>query len=328
MTRPRLPLPVIGVVLPAIVYVAGVIIAAVALPSGDRIAVHWDFDGTPNGFAPPWVFLVGMAVLALALSLTFGLILFASEGDGATATRRFLAVVALWLAVFLTALTGWTLFTQREGVAAVPIWQGLLIAFGAALVAAGLAAVFTPPSVSVPPTAHAADPLPLAPAERAVWVGRTRLATPGLVAILLGVVIALGAAIVANIAAAGALAPLFLVPAVLVVMVLFTSFWTVRVDDAGMEVRSATGWPRFRVPAAQVASAGTIDVRPLGEFGGWGIRFGRGRRLGIVMRSGEALEVQNRDGGALVVTVDDAHTAAALLSAVAARAATRPPARE
>jgi hypothetical protein len=36
--------------------------------------------------------------------------------------------------------------------------------------------------------------------------------------------------------------------------------------------------------------------------------------------SGEALEVQNRDGSALVVTVDDADTAARLLSAVAQRA--------
>ena len=63
-------------------------------------------------------------------------------------------------------------------------------------------------------------------------------------------------------------------------------------------------------------------MRVLGEFGGWGIRFGRGRRLGIVMRSGEALDVQNRNGSALVVTVDDAATAAALLKAVAARSGT------
>jgi hypothetical protein len=327
MTRPRLPIPVIGVVLPAIVYVAGLIIAAVALPSGDRIAVHWDFDGTPNGFAPPWVFLVGMAVLALALSLIFGLILFASEGDGPTATRRFLAVVALWLAVFLTVLTGWLLFSQREGVAAVPIWQGMLLAFGSALVVGIIAALVAPPAVTVAASGRAAEPLALAPEERAVWVGRTRLATPGLVAISFGVIVALAGAVVANLVVDGGLAPLFLVPAVLVVLLLLTSFWTVRVDDTGLEVRSATGWPRFRMPATQVASAGTIDVRPLGEFGGWGIRFGRGRRLGIVMRSGEALEVQNRDGGALVVTVDDAGTAAALLSAVAARAATRPPAR-
>lgn len=327
MTRSRIPIPVLGVVLPAIVYVVGVIVAALALPGPDRIAVHWALDGTPDGFAAPWVFVVGMAVLALALSLTFGLILFASEGDGPTVVRRILAAVALWLAVFLTVLSGWILFAQREGTAREPLWQGLLLAFGTAAVVGLAAILLAPPAVAVAPSAHAAEPLPLAPGERAVWVGRTRLATPGLVAISTGVVVALGAAIVANVAVAGALAPLFLVPAVLVVVLLLTSFWTVRVDDAGLDVRSATGWPRFRMPAAQVASAGTIDVRPLGEFGGWGIRFGRGRRLGIVMRSGEALEAQNRDGGAVVVTVDDAGTAAALLSTVAERAATQPPAR-
>jgi hypothetical protein len=75
----------------------------------------------------------------------------------------------------------------------------------------------------------------------------------------------------------------------------------------------------YRVAAADVASAGTTSVVPLGEFGGYGIRFGLGRRLGVITRGGEALEVQRRDGRAVVVTVDDAATAAGLLTAYAAK---------
>jgi hypothetical protein len=60
-------------------------------------------------------------------------------------------------------------------------------------------------------------------------------------------------------------------------------------------------------------------VVPLGEFGGFGLRWGPGRRLGIITRGGEALEVQRRDGRTVVVTVDDAATAAGLLMAFAAR---------
>jgi hypothetical protein len=142
-------------------------------------------------------------------------------------------------------------------------------------------------------------------------VGRTRLATAGIVAILAAVLVSLAASVVAILVTEGRLGAVLVVPFVLTAVLLLTASWNVRIDDSGLEIRSAAGWPRFRMPAAQVASAGTTEVQALGEFGGWGIRAGGGRRLGIVMRSGTAL----------VVTVDDASTAAALLGAVAERAA-------
>jgi hypothetical protein len=40
------------------------------------------------------------------------------------------------------------------------------------------------------------------------------------------------------------------------------------------------------------------DVEPLAVLGGWVLRWGAGRRFAIVMRAGEALEVEWRDDAA------------------------------
>ena len=57
-----------------------------------------------------------------------------------------------------------------------------------------------------------------------------------------------------------------------------------------------------------------------GRGGGWGWRTGVGGTIGIVMRKGEGIEVVHSGGKRLVVTVDDAETAAALLNTMADRA--------
>lgn len=320
MTRPRLPLPVLGIVLPALISIAGILAMLPFLPDHD-IAVHWGADGTADGFAPAWTFLAGMAAVALLAPLAFGIPIVATRREGATWTLKLLAVVSLGLAAFLVALVAWTVLGQQQPGAVPPIGPGLLLAGGVAALVIAAGWLLAPPTVAVDPEGTEVPPLRLGPTERAVWVGRTRLATPGLVAIGGAILLSGVAAVLVLIPTDGAVAAVLVVPVVLLVALLLTSFWTVRIDDSGITVRSAPGWPVFRTPAAQVAGAGTVRVHPLGEFGGWGIRFGRGRRLGIVMRSGEALEVRHRDGSALVVTVDDAATAASVLSAVAERAA-------
>ena len=66
--------------------------------------------------------------------------------------------------------------------------------------------------------------------------------------------------------------------------------------------------------------ASVIDVSPLRDFGGWGWRVGHGGRTGIVLRSGEALLVEQTGGRSLVITVEDAAQGAALLNTMAVRA--------
>ena len=317
MNRPRIPLPVIAIPLPLLVTIVGILVIVPFVPARD-IAVHWGPSGQPDGYAPAWVTVLVLAIVGVFTPLAFGLPLFATRRDGVSFTAKMLAVVSLWLAVFLVLLSGWMIFGQQDAAAPLPaVGWGLLFAFGVSIPVAALSWLFAPPTVPVEPVGTPAEPLPIARGERAVWLGRTRLATPGLVAVAVGIVLSAAAGVVAAIVTDGAAAAVLGVPVLLLALLLTTSFWTVRADATGLTARSATGWPRFRVAAADIAQAGTTRATALGEFGGWGIRFGRGRRLGIIMRSGEALEVQSRDGGALVVTVDDADTAARLLSAVA-----------
>jgi hypothetical protein len=312
MNRPRLPLPVIAILLPLIVTLVGILVVVPSVPSRD-IAVHWGIGGEPDGYAPAWVTVLVLAIVGVLTPLAFGIPLFATRRDGVSFTQKVLAVVSLWLTVFLALLGGWMIFGQQDAAAAPPpVGPGLLFAFGVSLPIAALAWVLAPPTVPVEPVGTPAEPLPIA--------GRTRLATPGLIAVVIAIVLSAAAGVFAAIVTDGAAAAVLGVPVLVLALLLTTSYWTVRADATGLTVRSATGWPRFHVAAAEIAQAGTTRATALGEFGGWGIRFGRGRRLGIIMRSGEALEVQNRDGGALVVTVDDAGTAARLLSAVARRA--------
>ena len=317
-TRPRLPLTVIGILLPALVSLVGILIVLPFVPARD-IVVHWGPSG-PDGYAPAWTFVIGMGAMGLIGPLALGIPLLATRGELPSVLQKFLAALSFALSGFLAALGIWVILGQQQAGVVAPVWTGLLPSLGAAAVFGALGWVFSPAAVAVKPSGTAASPLPLSPGERAVWIGRTHLATPGIIVIVAAIILTAVVAGVATAATDGRFGALVCIPVVLLILLITTSFWTVQADDSGLTVRSAAGWPRFHTPAAQIAQASTTNVRVLGEFGGWGIRFGRGRRLGIVMRSGEALEVQNRNGSALVVTVDDAGTAARLLSAVVARA--------
>ena len=96
--------------------------------------------------------------------------------------------------------------------------------------------------------------------------------------------------------------------------------WVVRVDGAGLSIRSALGVPRTRIPLDEMVQARATTVQCLAEFGGWGWRTAMDGRTGILLRSGEALEVTRTGGGVFLVTVEDAETAAALLNTLADRA--------
>lgn len=323
LTRPRIPILVLGVVVPAAVSLVGIAIALFFVRPGD-VVVHWAAAGEADGWAPAWTVPLGMTFLMLVGALSFGLGLVATRGEGVSTTQRLLVSFAVGFATLLTTLGLWILIAQRDPDAALPpVSAGLGLAVGAAVALGALAWLFSPAPTAAPTAERIVEALPLHGSERAVWIGRTHLATPAIVAIVAVIVFSLVATALAALVTDGVTGALLLVPAVLLVVLLLTTFWTVRADDDGLTVRSAAGWPRFHVPAAQIQTAGTTDASVVGEFGGWGIRFGRGRRLGVIMRAGEALEVRNRDGGALVVTVHDAATAASVLSAVAERAASR-----
>ena len=97
----------------------------------------------------------------------------------------------------------------------------------------------------------------------------------------------------------------------------------VTVDRSGLTVRYGPfAWPRTRISLDRISQATVIDVAR-GSHGGWGYR-GSMRLMGkaaLVLRSGEALQVDLRDGKRFVVTIDDATDAAGTLNDLAGAAA-------
>ncbi|MGY4645930.1 hypothetical protein [Cellulomonas sp. URHB0016] len=207
-------------------------------------------------------------------------------------------------------IADWTQAPSADGV--------VLLTLLAGIVAAALGAVLTPGDRPAPTTDHVPDDaarLPLGAAERAGWVRHVR--SRGVLVVVVSVLLvpALVVAVVLR-------TPAALVPAVPVATLLVASMasFTVRVDGRGLAVRSGLGWPRQSVPLDEVVRAEVVQVQPFRDFGGWGYRVGRAGRVGIVVRSGDGLLVERTGGRSLVVTVDDAATAAALLNTLADRA--------
>lgn len=320
-TRPpvphRLASTLFALALPLAVAAAGVLLTwswAHELP--DPVAVHWGAEGTADGFGSVTSQLVVLAVTVTLLSAAAWALAFWWGRDAST--RRLATGTSVGLALLLTVLVVGGLAAQRgldDAADVGPLGGTVGLAVAVGLTAGALVAFAQPGDPARPATGAVpadAERLPLGPGERAAW---TRTAT-GSAAVAIG-----GGAtvVVAALALALDVPGLWLLVLALGVLLAATAVFRVRVDGTGLTVRSALGWPRLHVPADEVVAARTTQVRPLGDFGGWGYRVGAGGRTGVVLRSGGALEVERTGGRVFVVTVDDAGTAAALLNTLADR---------
>jgi len=161
--------------------------------------------------------------------------------------------------------------------------------------------------------------------ERAVWMRTVTMARSGIVVLVVAIVVVLAATVGSFAAELAAGAPLMgawisLAALILVtVSILCALVFRVRVDEDGLEVRAAAGWPRIRIARDDIRSVEVVHVSPMGEYGGWGWRYGIGSGWAVVMRTGEAIRVTRRNGKVFTVTVDDAETGAALLRGLADR---------
>jgi hypothetical protein len=53
---------------------------------------------------------------------------------------------------------------------------------------------------------------------------------------------------------------------------------------------------RKRIPFAEISSIEPVEYRPIREFGGWGIRFGRNGKRAWTIRGNRAVRLELRDG--------------------------------
>ena len=134
----------LAVGVPLVVGVVTTVLVLIWLPQiPNPAAIHWGFSGTPDGFAPRWVYPLMTAGLAGILPLVMGAAVVGSAWQTVyTTTIRMIVATAVGLSFFLgTILTG-SVFVQRgvpsaedaPGIAPL-ILMGLVvaIAFGVAV---------------------------------------------------------------------------------------------------------------------------------------------------------------------------------------------------
>jgi hypothetical protein len=237
--------------------------------------------------------------------------------------RRIGVGTSLGMTTFLSGLLLATLAPQKgltDAYQAPDATGAVLWASLAALVIGALGALAVRPDPPMPRTGAVPAPegLQLPPTAHVAWVQHVRTVALGWVAVGVAVLLVVTGILTGTVVL---LVPLGVLLAAL--LATFASF-TVTVDGRGLTAAGSFGWPRLAVPLSEVESVSTVQVRALHDFGGWGYRIGRQGRVGIVARSGDAIEVHRTGGRVVVVTVDDAQTGATLLQALAARATARP----
>jgi Domain of unknown function (DUF1648) len=263
----------------------------------DPIAVHWGLSGDPNGSLPLWLYAVGM-IGGMGLAW-LGLIGGTRGGPDAPVTA-----VVYFILGLLAAVNGQILYDNVDvadwhdaanlypltvmGVLAIGIVAGLL----GWLLAGGRGSVGEDQPLDAVTTALTA------------WTGRASnlwiAAIATIPVVLVFVVPAIWAA-------------LLIVIAILLVVSAF-----VRVDAGESGVKVSLGpvrLPRRRYPIRSITGAGAVEITPL-AYGGWGWRILPGRRAYII-RGGQAIRIERPNGVAIVVTVDDAQTGAAVIDALA-----------
>ena len=315
-TSARWPTTLLALVVPlALLGSAAVVAISWRGELPDPVATHWGSHG-PDGFESLSGALVPLLLGAVLAALGWAVAFFWGRDTG---TRRTAVGTSLGLAVLLGTVTVGSLAVQRglDDARDAPGVGGLVLVGTLAGLALGIGAAFLVPRVVAPSTHAPVDPLAprvaLEPSERAAWSGSVR----GASVLMAGI---LGVALCSFLATREGLALAALLMAPVVALVVTALVWRVTVDQRGLEARPLLGWPRVHVPLDEVERAVVVQVHPLTDFGGWGYRIRSGGRTGVVVRGGEAVEVHRTGGRSLVVTVDDAATAAGLLNTLADRA--------
>ena len=306
-------------IVPLALGLAGVALMALWSPElPQRLAIHWNGAGEVDGYAD----FAGVVALLLGVTAvlagTFTLSVVTLTDRSSPVRGRIL--VALGIAVSTAVTTGIVASVGLQRGGAVPeslqVGQWLLIGLGIGAVLGAIAYPLTPSFSQAPSDDDEhTDPIELSADERAVWTG---VVAPGRRFVALYAAIVL---LVVGSVAFGAVDQPALVVVFIVVLAVSASVlrWRVTVSRSGFTARGTLGLPVLRVPMTEVEGARVVQVGAMSEFGGWGLRFGGGR-IGVILRSGEAVEVERTRGRAIVVTVDDAETAAALLNGFVARA--------
>jgi hypothetical protein len=295
----------------AIVVASEAVILAVGATGSPRLIVHWATG--PDRSGPWWTYAVLVAAIGFPVIAFIGF--FIVRATRMAGMNAWMPATAIGITVFHSVGmgVGSVVLNASRLAPALPLGGGAVLAVAAAYLTWRLLPCEAPPGTGV----EAADRLPIRPGEVAGWTGKVDLPAwfASLIAAVAAALTVLGVLLLLTVG--WKVWPIFVSPLALLLVLLVTGQFVVTAGPRGFVVRSALGWPRLSVPAASLAKAGVVQIDPLSDFGGWGIRWvvgpSRKGRWGIVTHRGPGLEVVRRDGRSIVVTVDDAGTAAAVL---------------
>jgi hypothetical protein len=312
--RPTHALVASAVIGPAAAAVGLLVTYAVRDRLPERLAVHWGPSGQPDRFAS----LTEAVVTAVVMTSLLPLIFVALGAAWHPSARGPLAGFGGALAVFLGGLLFGSLTSQRPGEVAQAFPTAWIVPTLVLAAAVGVAlwrwGRLRPPPLDGTARRVPADAvrLDVPDTTRVAWTGHAALPNIG---VLLIVLVALTPLVV--VAVLG-MPWLLLLAVAIVALLVLTGSARVVIDTQGLRVTSLfLTWSR--VPLERVALARTGTVSPLREFGGYGWRIGRDGSRGFVTRSGEALVVERVGEPPVLVTVDDAGEAAAVLNTLASR---------
>lgn len=306
---------------PALVAAAASIIGLLMTPDlPQTLAVHWGVDGSVDRVdgLGSYIAIIAFLVPGFALGAAGFSISPLRHGTSRLYARSVVGLTT-WFGVFISVSMFLGVQAQRGvtdpySVPGSTVAVALLIGFAVAVGAAALAVLATPRLPQNTALSGEQAAVPIADGERVYWAQVAR-SPRGVIAIPVVTIVF----IIVLFAVVGL--PVWATLIVgLILASLFTMFsWRVVVDQRGLTVTGLFGFPRFHIPLESIVAAAAIEVKAFGEYGGWGVRFGRSGNWGVITRAGTAIEVQRRSGANFVVTVDDAATGAGLLTSLARR---------
>lgn len=312
---------VIGIAVPLLPLVA--VATAFAVWWGDLpdpVASHWGLDGAPDDSFARTPFAAVMIALVVASGVAAHLISRRPDPvHGSMSAPLGLVTFLQWAfgGVALSAVVANVDAATWQEASDLPIAVVLAVVALAIAVAAAVGAAARSIERRVTSPAHTLPSVGLATGERATWMGTVTTRWPlvlGGAFALVGLTVLITVDVIIGVVLIVASLPILS----------FTSVQVV-VDRRGLTVRyGPLGWPRNTIALDRIAEASTVDVTGA-THGGWGYR-GSLKVLGkasLVLRAGEGVRVDLRDGKRFVVTVDGASDAAGTLNDLAGVTGTR-----
>ncbi|MEZ5085375.1 MAG: DUF1648 domain-containing protein [Tessaracoccus sp.] len=287
-----------------------------------RIAVHWGAEGTPDRFAGITEVIVTNSGILLAVPL------FLLGLGVAVRKERSMAAISSGMATFLVFVVAGSVLAQRGATDAAEagVTQMIWLGMAAGLAVGGLVWwVFRRKpeqyAVAFGPLTDGALTLRVSPTTRVAWTGHTRVTWWTWAIVALALIPMLVSGVVFALKGNWSDAALMLVLGFAVSVLVLSSVYTrVIIDARGVRVRGAGIVSWVNLPLSHLQGAMVTSVDPMDNFGGYGKRVSFDAKLeGMVTSKGEAILLHRADERPMVVTIDDAHRAAATLNTLLLR---------